>query len=132
MRYTLDVSNFDNLIEVMKDYAGNTEDAINEVLHSTETSNLLQESIKRLMPVSGRYWGGKRAPAKSGKSLRSINSNLAVTITTTKNYQYLYFPDDGSNTRRHIGGKEFFYKGGMNVQEDIINRCISKLIEPIN
>ena len=112
--------------KLMKDYAGNAEEAINDILHN-DASQLGQEAIKRLMPVSGATWKGKKGAAKSSKSLQSANYNLAVEIKTTKNYQYLYFPNDGTNTQRHAGQQFFFEKGGESVQNEIIERCVKKL-----
>lgn len=117
----------EKLIQAMESFQGDTESAINDVLHN-EAGDLAQEAIRRLMPVSGKRWRGKAPAAKKSKSLRNINSNLAVTVTTSKRYQYLYFPDDGTNTRRHAGNQQFFFRGGQNVQDEIIDRCITKLI----
>lgn len=123
----INFSEVDRLIEAMKDYQGNTEEAINDVLHN-EAGDLAQDSIIRLIPVSGRNWKGKKKAAKSSEPLQNINGNLSVTVTTKKSYQYLYFPDDGTNTRRHAGNQQFFKRGGEAVQDEIIERCITKLI----
>lgn len=117
----------DKLQQAVKDFAGNAEEAINEVLHG-EGGALIQEAIQRLIPVSGRKrWKGKAPAAASSNSLRIIPANLAVTVTTAKRYQYLYFPNDGTNTRRHAGQQFFFERGGEAVKDDIIDRCVSKL-----
>ena len=128
--FKVDVSGIDKLQNAMKNFQGNAEKAINEVLHN-EGSTILQESIQNLIPTSERNWSGKAAPAKTAKSLTGINSNLAVTITTTKRYQYLYFPDDGTNTRRHVGNKQFFRRGAEAKQDEIVERCINKLINSL-
>lgn len=124
--FELNVSEVDRLIDAMKNFPYDTEAVINEVLH-TEGAELLQESIKRLMPESGRTWKGKKKGAKKSKSLRNSYDNLSITVTTTKSYQYLYFPDDGSSTENHYGDQQFFYRGGEAVQDDIIDRCINRL-----
>lgn len=125
--FKVEFADTEKLIQAMEAYEGNTEEAINDVLHN-EAGDLAQEAIRRLIPVSGKHWRGKKPAAKKGKSLRNINSNLAVTVTTNKAYQYLYFPDDGTSTRRHAGNQQFFYRGGSSVQDEIIDRCITKLI----
>lgn len=125
--YSISLTEADRLLQAMKDYAGSVEEAINDVLHS-EIGDIAQTEIKRLMPVSGKHWNGKKAAAKTSNSLRNINENLAVTVSTQKAYQYLYFPDDGTNTRRHIGDQRFFARGGENIQGEIIDRCTDKLI----
>lgn len=129
--FELNVSEVDRLIEAIKNFPYDAEEAINEVLHG-EGAELLQESITRLMPVSGRKWQGKKKGAKSAKSLKNVTGNLSVTVTTQKSYQYLYFPDDGSNTENHYGNQQFFYRGGEAVQDDIIDRCINRLTRAID
>lgn len=119
-------SEVDRLIQAMEDFQGNKEEVINDVFHN-EAGNLAQESIKRLMPVSGKDWRGKAPSAKFSNSLQNVNGNLSVTVTTKRKWQYLYFPDDGSNTRRHVGNQRFFERGGEAVQDEIIERCITKL-----
>lgn len=126
--FQLDISNFDELQQAMINYQGDTEEAINEILHE-KAGPMIEESIKRLIPISGRSWRGKKKAAKTAKSLKSINSNVAVTVTTTSNYQYLYFPNDGSSTRNHVGNKQFFARGGEMVTDEIINLCITRLTE---
>ena len=128
--FSIDVRDFDKLQKAMQDFQGNTEEAINEVLHN-EASLLIQEEIKRLMPVSGKSWAGKKPAAKTAKSLTDLKGNLSVTVTTSKNYGYLYFPDCGENTRRHRGEQHFFQKGGENASDEIVERCIAKLVQQI-
>jgi hypothetical protein len=126
--FAIDYSEVDRLQKAIQEYQGNTEDAINDVLHNY-AGNRAQEDIYRLMPVSKKKKGSHAAHSKS---LKNIEGNLSVTVTTTKKYQYLYFPDDGTNTERHIGYKgkprEFFRKGGEAAQDDIIERCVARLI----
>lgn len=125
--YNIYFADADRLLQAMKDYSGNVENAINEVLHN-EIGDLAQTEIKRLMPVSGKHWNGKKAAAKTSNSLRNLNEHLSVTVRTQKSHQYLYFPDDGTNTRRHIGNQRFFARGGENIQGEIIERCEEKLV----
>ena len=121
----IDFSDFDKLQEAMQSFQGNTEAILNDVLHNF-AGDRAQEEIYRLMPVSRKKKG---AHAKFSKSLMNVNTNLAVTVTTAGKYGYLYFPDDGTNSRRHIGNQRFFERGGEAVQGEIIDRCIARLIE---
>lgn len=127
----IEVTQVEKLQEAMKGFQGDVEPSINDVLHN-QGGGLIQDSIRRLIPVSGKTWKGKAPAAKSSNSLRNINANLAVTVTTAKRYQYLYFPDSGTNTRRHVGNQRFFEKGGEAVKDEIIERCISKLTDNFN
>lgn len=123
----MNFSEIDRLQKAMEEYQGDTEAAINDVLHN-EAGAMIQEGINLYMPFSGVNWKGKKPPARLGKSLRNINAHLSVTVTTTGNYHYLYFPDDGTNTRRHIGNQQFFRKGGELMQSEIVDRCINRLV----
>lgn len=123
----INITDFDRLQKAMKDFQDNAETTINDVLHN-QAGLLIQDSVRRLIPVSGKTWKGKKGAAKTSNSLKSVNGNLEVTVKSTKRYQYLYFPDDGTNTRRHVGNQQFFRKGGEAVKDEIIERCINKLI----
>ena len=124
--FKISIADFEKLQDALKEYQGDAETAINEVLHN-ESGELIQNAIRRLIPTSGKTWKGKATAAKSANSLRSVNENLSITVTTQKRYQYLYFPDDGTNTKRHAGNQRFFERGGEAVKDEIIERCISKL-----
>lgn len=125
---SINVQEFERLAQAIRNFPGNTEDTINAVLHN-EGGLLMQEAIQPLIPQSGKTWKGKRAPARTGNSLRSTNENLAVWVRSTKSYQYLYFPDDGSNTRRHVGNQQFFLRGAESVKGEVIDRCVGRLIQ---
>lgn len=125
--FRLNQEDFERLLNAMKDFQGDAVQTINEVLHN-EGGQLIHDEIKRLMPMSGKRWKGKKTPAKTSNSLVIVGGNLSVTVTTKKAYQYLYFPDDGSNTRRHAGNQQFFLNGGENQKEEILNRCINRLV----
>ncbi len=122
----IDSGKFEELQKAMREYAGDTESIINDVLHN-QAGDLILEEIKRIMPESNRTWKGKKAPAKTGDSLMTLTGNLSVTVKNTKRYQYLYFPDDGTNTRNHVGNQMFFMRGAENQEDEIIKRCINRL-----
>lgn len=124
---SLNAEEFERLQEVLARFPGASEKGINEVLHG-EGGALIQESIRRLIPVSGKTWKGKAAPASSGNSLMLVPDNLSVTTKSTKRYQYLYFPNDGLNTRRHIGDQQFFLEGAEAVASDVVDRCIANIL----
>ena len=125
--FKLEATEYDRLLQAAKNFPGNAEKVINEVLH-TEGRQLIQEGIRNLMPESGRSWKGKKAAAKDAKSLTDKKGNLSITVHTKTAYNYLYFPDDGSNTRKHVGNQQFFLKGAESKQESIIDLCVNRLI----
>ena len=126
--FRVEATEFERLENAIKSFPGEAETIINEVLHG-EGSQLIQAEIKNLMPVSGREWKGKKAAAKEGNSLTDMKGNLFVEIKSTSNYNYLYFPDDGTNTKKHAGNQQFFLKGAESQQETIIDLCVSKLVD---
>lgn len=93
---------------------------------------MITEAIMTLLPESGRKWKGKRKAAKQSAPFMQTNGELSVTVKTKNAYNYLYFPDDGTNTRRHHGEQYFMYGGAEIKQDEIIDRCIAKLIEKFN
>lgn len=130
--FKLDTRQFDTLQRAIQLYSGNAERTVNDVLHN-EGGKLISDEIMRLLPESGRTWKGKRAAAKRAKPFTQKNENLAVIVRTVSAYHYLYFPDDGTNTKNHVGyrgrPREFMYKGAENQTGAIIDRCINRLIE---
>ena len=126
-RFEMDSKEVDRLYGALKNFPGNAEEAINEVFHN-DAPPLVSEEIKRLMPVSGKMWKGKKPAAKTAKSLTDEKANLSFTVKTTGAYHYLYFPDDGTNTRRHAGEQQFFNRGGENKQSEIVDRCIARIV----
>jgi hypothetical protein len=122
----VDISGVEKLERALKNFTGNAEDAINSVLHN-EGGQIIQDEIRSLMPTSGKHWKGKKSPAKTSESLRNTTENLAVWVRSAKSHQYLYFPDDGTNTRRHVGNQQFFRRGAESARDEIIDRCIGKL-----
>lgn len=128
----LDAREIETLQRAIQQYSGDAERTVNDTLHN-EGGKLIQEEIMRLLPESGRDWKGKKKAAKRAKPFTQKNENLAVIVRTVPAYGYLYFPDDGTNTKNHIGYKgkprEFMYKGAENQTGKIIDRCIDRLIK---
>lgn len=130
-RFDLNITEMDDLLLAMRNFQGNTEETINDVLHN-EAGELIHDAIKLLMPESGMHWKGKKKAAKQAKSLLIENDNLSVTVKTKNAYHYLYFPDDGQNVRnakrRAAGDQQFFMRGAKSQVEEIKNRCIGRLV----
>lgn len=125
----IDTSGFEKMQQAIKDFEGDVEKEINAVLHE-EASPLIQEAVRMLMPRSHvKRWNGKLPHAKDSKSLTDVKDNLSITVKSAKKYQYLYFPDDGTSTKHHAGNQQFFKRGGESQSDEIINRCISRLVD---
>lgn len=126
--FEMDAKEVERLYKTIQNFPGNAEKSINDVFHN-EAILLVQEEVKRLMPVSGKTWKGKAPAAKTAKSLAEDKGNLSFTVRSNGKYNYLYFPDDGTNTRRHVGNQQFFRRGGENKQTEIIDRCINRIVK---
>jgi HK97 gp10 family phage protein len=128
--FTLEAEQIEQLQEAMANYAGHAGKVIDEVLHK-QGAELIKDGIMQLLPASGRTWKGKKPAARSAKPFTQENGSLSVTILTKSAYDYLYFPDDGTTTKNHIGfhGKprEFMRKGAKNQTARIMDLCINRL-----
>lgn len=127
-KFTLSSEAFGRLENALKNYEGDAEKKINEVLWN-EGGDLIEEKIKLLLPISGREWKGKKKAAKLSEPFVRGQENLAVVVKTKTAYNYLYFPDDGTNTRKHVGEQYFMHGGAISAQDEVIDRCIVKLTE---
>lgn len=127
---SLEIEAFDKLTEAMKAYGDNAIDVINQTLWN-EGGQMITDAIMQLLPQSGRSWVGKKPAAKSSAPFTQVNENLSVTVKTKSAYNYLYFPDDGSTTRKHAGNQQFMLGGATNQQDAIIELCIGKLTQII-
>lgn len=101
---------------------------IDEVLHDRGAEEI-RNRIDQLLPTSGRRWKGKPPQAKGSKWQHYTNESLAVTVGTTARYHYLYFPDDGSNTRAHVGNKQMFLRGAEAASPDVVEILETALVE---
>lgn len=127
-KFDLEYDDLDRLHEAMSEYAGKAGEVVNDVLHG-EGAEIIKDRIMNLLPASGRSWKGKRAAASSTMPFRHESETLAVTVKSKTAYNYLYFPDDGSNTIHHAGNQQFMREGGESAATDIIDICIAKLVD---
>lgn len=132
--FTLEAAQIERLQKAMANCAGYAGRTIDDVLHN-EGGRIINDSIMNLLPASGRNWKGKKAAARSAKPFTQENGSLSVTIKTKSAYHYLYFPDDGTSTTRHVGYKgkprEFMRRGAESQTAKIMDLCVNKLIETI-
>lgn len=87
----------------------------------------VKKEIQKLLPESGRRWKGKKTAAKQAQPFRETFEGLTMTVGTKSAYNYLYFPDDGSTTKKHRGNQHFMQRGGDNAVEAIINRLVEEM-----
>lgn len=132
-QFVLDATKINRLQEKVMAF-GNGEKAegiINDYLW-TEGAETIKNRIHDRLPVSGRKpWSKKAIAAKSAQPFNVRKENLAVKIVTKYKYHYLYFPDDGSNTKNHYGNQQFMFDGALNSANKIIDDVVEKLIEKL-
>ena len=127
----MDARSLDEVVDKVMEFSDGSvaEGVINDYLYS-EGAELIKKGVTELLPVSGRTWKGKRAPAKVANPFRKKReSNLSITVHAPGHYHYLYFPDDGSNTIHHCGNQQFMFFGADRKSEEIGNNIVNKLVE---
>jgi len=108
-------------------YPAHAEEAINSVLHG-EAGPVIYRSINPLIHASGRTFKGHSVSATAAHWPEyRTGENLAVTVAANGAYRYLYFPDDGSNTKRHAGNQQFFRRGAEAVIPQLVERCVEAI-----
>lgn len=131
--FELDTKSMDKVTDAIMQLSDKSEaeQIINEYLIG-EGGDILKQGIHEMLPVSGRTWPGKIAPAKSVDPLnKKENGNLSVTIRSKGKYHYLYFPDDGDNTIHHYGNQQFMFKGAEAKSEEVGDNIVDKLLEKL-
>lgn len=128
--FYLDTKEIDRVAQTIEKFSDRSvaEQIINDYL-ANEGGKKIKEYIRAILPVSGRTWNGKKAAASQTDPFRIQGENLAVKVYTKSSYHYLYFPDDGSNTRHHRGDQQFMFHGAEKAEDEIVNGVIDKLVE---
>lgn len=133
-RFEMDRRELDRLVNTIKQFPTNAEKSVNSILYE-EAPEIIAEEIKLLLPMSGASWKGKKPSAKKANSIRERTNerrNLSIVVGTVSDYHYLYFPDDGTNTYRHVGNRRYFERGGQASSKEIIDRCIARITGDFN
>ena len=119
---SLSVEQFDTLVNTMNAYGPGAVEKVNETIHNA--GPVISDAITPLIRPSGRNWKGKPASATRGAWPQYVtNKPMELTVRTTTKYNYLYFPDDGSNTKKHAGNQRFFERGGESSLQKIVESC---------
>lgn len=126
---TLNDEGIKTLADAIENYPGYAGNAINDVLWN-DGGAIIQQNIMPFLPESGRTWRGKKPAAKRTAPFMQINDTLSVTVKSKNAYHYLYFPDDGSDTRHHAGNQGFMLRGAEVSQDEISARIVARLVQP--
>ena len=129
----LSYEQFERLFQALDGVAADTESAVNEALKGSQVKNWMINSITGLTPVSKvktSAWHPRHA--KSSSPYKESFENLSILIKSKTAFNYLYFPDDGSNTKRHQGMQQFMLHGMEEVTDQVIDEIAKKIIEKIS
>lgn len=128
--FYFEVDKFEKMLDIMEKFSdkAQTERVINEYLHE-KGGEIIRDNIQKILPVSGRTWQGKKPAASQTNPFLIKKENLAVVVKTKGTYNYLYFPDDGTNTEHHAGNQQFMFRGATDSQDRIVNEVIDELVK---
>lgn len=128
--FYFEVDKFEKMLDIMEKFSdkAQTERVINEYLHE-KGGEIIRDNIQKILPVSGRTWRGKKQAASQTNPFLIKKENLAVVVKTKGTYNYLYFPDDGTNTEHHAGNQQFMFRGATDSQDRIVNEVIDELVK---
>lgn len=105
--FTSESKEFNNLVKSLSGYGAEVESALNDYVH-LEAPRKIRPSIEGLVPVSDRSKVHARNSAPFG---RQENYNLAVKLITSKEFNYLVFPDEGLGTSKGNSPLDFTGRG---------------------
>lgn len=132
-QYSIDYQELDKIENLFNEFPDTAKAAVNNILHSDIAVDMVEDNIKPLLPSSGRHWKGKGAAAASTQPFRKGPNELLTLIVRSKTkYNYLYFPDDGSNTVHHMGNQHFMQHGAENSLGAIADLCAANVINEFN
>lgn len=129
---SVDFSSILDLESAVAAYGEGCGQVVDGALHG-EGALKAKRSIPEFIRPSGRRWRGKapsmaRSPGM-GERLSQDDAPMQVTIAARGRYGYLYFPDDGSSTRRHAGGQRFMERGAQAVAPEVAQDIASALAD---
>lgn len=131
--FSINASELDKIENLFQSFGDKAYSIINETMHNSPAFEIATDNIQPLLPSSGRHWKGKGAAAASTQPFRKGPNELLTLIVRSKTkYNYLYFPDDGSNTVHHMGNQHFMQHGAENSLGAIADLCTANVINEFN
>lgn len=124
--FGLEDDDFESLLSAMAEYGEGAVDIVSAVVH--DAGDDIYREIDPLIHPSGRTFSGHTSGAQGTQWQRiETGEPLAVTVRTVTSRNYLYFPDDGSSTKRHYGDQQFMWRGADAAAPSILERGIDAL-----
>ncbi|MCD8198245.1 MAG: hypothetical protein LUE24_13955 [Lachnospiraceae bacterium] len=128
----IDISGVEKLTEKLERY-GNRSGAIVQEYLRDEGFDRIAGHIPNLIHASGRNkakWKNKATASKSAYTsvFQGMVSGMTLTVSTKTRFNYLYFPDDGSNTLHHVGNQQFMLRGAQEQTDGIVDELVGRLV----
>ena len=126
----IEFSDIDALHDMMLKFGAGSGQIVDKVLQN-EGREEIERRIALLIPRSGRKWAGKARAAADAMpaSFTHFAGQGYVEIVGRGKYGYLYFPDDGSNTRKHAGNQQFMFRGATAATNRVVDLCVGELLK---
>lgn len=132
IKFGLSAESMEKLATAIKAYGPDAEKKITEYLHG-KGYDVLSSGVQNAIPVSDSLKKhGKKQPKSHARDKQALKdkdkgTNLSVIIGSIPSRNYLYFPDDGSNTIHHAGNQQFFKAGVEKKEAEVINELLDIL-----
>ena len=123
--YELDLKQFNDYIKQFAGQGSAVEGIINDYLHN-EAAHKIAPSIADFVPVSSAK---KRHARDSAPFGRQENYNLSVKVVTSKEFNYLVFPDEALGTSKGKTPQDFTGRGLEADMPELIDEMTAKITE---
>lgn len=125
--FTLEQKQFNEIMRRVAGYGAEVETALNDYLHLTAPEKI-KPAIVGLVPVSDRNKTHAKSAAPFG---RQENYNLAVKVITSKEFNYLVFPDEALGTSKGNTPQDFTGRGLEATIPELINEMTARILEQL-
>ena len=123
--FTIEQKAFNDLLKRYSDKGAAVENTLNEYIHNVAPEKI-KPQIMDFIPVSDRNKQHARNSAPFG---RQENFNLAVKVITSKEFNYLIFPDEGLGTSKGNIAQDFTGRGLDAVLPALVDDMTAKITE---
>ena len=125
--FTIEQKQFNELVKRVSEYGTGAEEAINTYVHN-EAPQKIKPQIVGLVPVSDR---SKKHAKYSAPFGRQENYNLAVKVITSKEFNYLVFPDEGLGSSHKKPPLDFTGRGLEAALPTLIDEMSARVMETL-
>lgn len=115
--YELELKQFNDFIKQFAGRGSAVESSLNDYLHNT-AARKIAPAIADFVPVSS---ANKKHARNSAPFGRQENYNLAVKVITSKEFNYLVFPDEALGTSKGKAPQDFTGRGLNAVMPELID-----------